>query len=402
MTRKSRLSTQIAIAIVGVGVIELCIVVGVVVGYLYFLDQSWLKSLSGPTRNAIILMRSGGMPSPELVEAAVRADQQLNATGAADVFPMIIILSLVALSFCIGAGTALGVWLARPLASVASAARQVADGDLGARADTHVFASTDTARLVADFNIMAASLQRAANELKENTAAIAHELRTPLTVLHGRLHGLADGVFDFTPAEIAPLLRQVEGLTRIVEDLRTVTLADTGRLDLHLTMINIAREAASVAEAFRTNLEASGIELKLSLLDVWSFCDGDRLRQAMLAGLENVRLHASDSNAVHLATGLEHTYAYIRILDCGPGLSEEALEHAFVKFWRGDASRSRKTGGSGLGLSVVKAIAAAHGGEATLSNRLGGGTCLEIRMPLSASSNDLWSDPRPNLHASST
>jgi hypothetical protein len=114
VSRSFRLSTQIAIVIVSVGAIELILVVGVVVGYLYFLDQTWPESLPASTHGAIILMRSGGLPSTDQVEAACRADQALNASGAPDMSPMIGVLSAIALGFCIVAGSALSLWLARP------------------------------------------------------------------------------------------------------------------------------------------------------------------------------------------------------------------------------------------------------------------------------------------------
>jgi two-component system sensor histidine kinase AdeS len=381
MKRRLKLSTQIGLAIVAVGIFELLLVVGVVMVRLYVLDQSWLNGLDEPTRQAVHLMDKGGPMSAAQMAAAIQARQKLTVGDATDILPMMGWLTLLALGSCVGGGLAFGHWLARPLAAVAGAAREVAQGDLDARAATSAFASADTARLVEDFNTMAEGLQRSDREIRESTAAIAHELRTPLTVLRGRLHGLADGVFRMEPAEIPALLKQVEALGRIVEDLRTVSLADAGKLELQTSDIDLAEEARSVADACRAPFAAQGIELELDLRPAPVMGDGDRLRQALLAALENGRRHAATGKVLRIETALDGGFGVLRVLDRGPGLSEEASRMAFTRFWRSDPSRSRETGGSGLGLSVLAAIASAHGGEVSLTNRSGGGAQLELRLP---------------------
>jgi two-component system, OmpR family, sensor histidine kinase AdeS len=158
---------------------------------------------------------------------------------------------------------------------------------------------------------VAVGLQSAATELRESTAATAHELRTPLTILQRRLHGIADGVFELNVNEIAPLLKQVVGSTRIVEDFRKVTLADTGRLELHRQSTNIADESATIVSAFQSTITASGMVLKFDMTNAQIHGDVDRLPQAVLAALENARVHAAGGKIVSVETGATATHAFV-------------------------------------------------------------------------------------------
>ncbi|MFM9976984.1 MAG: ATP-binding protein [Sphingomonadaceae bacterium] len=274
--------------------------------------------------------------------------------------------------------------MGKGLASVAGAARRITDGDLTARAAPIAFASREEAQLTADFNAMAASLQRAERELAESTASIAHELRTPLTILRGRLHGIADGVFALAPAEIDGLLFQVEGLTRLIDDLQTLGLANANRLVLAIDETDLAVELRRVLAATGPDLEAAGLEAVLDLAPAPLRADGARIRQAIGAVFANACRYAADSGPVRISTRIDDGEALLEIVDHGPGLSEGGDERAFDRFWRGEASRSRNTGGTGLGLSVVRAIVEAHGGRATIGNHAGGGAAFEMRLPIAA------------------
>jgi two-component system, OmpR family, sensor histidine kinase AdeS len=272
--------------------------------------------------------------------------------------------------------------MGKGLVNVANAARQIADGDLGARAAPITFASREEAQLTTDFNVMSASLQRAERELAESTASIAHELRTPLTILRGRLHGIADGVFELAPEEIDGLLFQVEGLGRLVDDLQTLSLANSDRLVLAIEHTDLAEEVRRVLAATGPDLEEAGLEPVLALSRAGLRADGARIRQVIGAVLANARRYAANSGLLRLTTRTEGNEALLEIVDYGPGLPDGADERAFDRFWRGEVSRSRNTGGTGLGLAVVRAIVEGHGGRATIGNHSGGGTIFEMRLPI--------------------
>jgi two-component system, OmpR family, sensor histidine kinase AdeS len=271
--------------------------------------------------------------------------------------------------------------LGRGLGSVADSARQIAAGDLAARARPKGFASREEAQLTTDFNAMAASLQRAERELAESTASIAHELRTPLTILRGRLHGIADGVFALEPKEVEGLLYQVEGLSRVVDDMQTLSLASAQQFILDLAETDLAEEVRRVVIAICPDLEAVGIEPTLNLLPVPLHADGARVRQVLGVVLANVRRYATGSGVLRIVTRSEADAAILEIIDNGPGLPEGSEDIAFDRFWRAEVSRNRHTGGSGLGLAVVRVIVEAHGGTATLRNHEGGGAIFTMRLP---------------------
>lgn len=270
------------------------------------------------------------------------------------------------------------------LRSAAFAARNIANGDLTVRATMAGFSSREEAQLIGDFNRMAVALQRAERELAENTASIAHELRTPLTILRGRLHGIADGVFALEATEVQGLLFQVEGLGRLVEDLQTLSLADSQRLVLELEEIDLGDEVKKVLASMGPDLVTAGLDTVLSLQTALVLADGARVRQVISAIFSNACRYAPQSGILRIATQSDHDGSILEIVDHGPGLPDGSEVVAFNRFWRGETSRSRNSGGTGLGLSVVRAIVEAHGGKATLSNHLGGGALFEMHLPKGA------------------
>ncbi|MBA2125578.1 two-component sensor histidine kinase [Hyphomicrobium methylovorum] len=273
--------------------------------------------------------------------------------------------------------------LIRPLDAVGTAARKIAGGDLTARAVPDGPMFEETGQLVDDFNAMARQLGQSEADMRAWNVAIAHELRTPLTILRGRLQGVVDGIFTPDEVSLRGLIAQVDSLTRIVEDLKVLTLAQSGRLELRLDTVDLADEVRSVASFVAPHLKDAGIELHCDLGSVHVQADGARVRQALLAILENARRYAAPCN-LHVETRATSENGILRISDSGPGLPSGAENLVFEPFWRADDSRSRANGGSGLGLAVVRAIAEAHGGSAVVHQVDPNGTCFEVHLPRAA------------------
>ncbi|BCQ28683.1 HAMP domain-containing protein [Caballeronia novacaledonica] len=267
-----------------------------------------------------------------------------------------------------------------PLNSLAEGARRIAAGDLEARALPGDRSLGDTALLVDDFNAMAIRLQQMAADMTAWNAAIAHELRTPLTILRGRLQGMRDGVFKPDDAQIRGLLYQVEGLARIVDDLHIITLQDIGRLEMHFEPTRIDIEIRRAVDSISDALYEAGFTIELDVSDAMVVCDGARIRQALLALLDNARRYAIPGR-LRVALGLAPAALVLSVEDGGPGLAPEFAKLVFEPFTRADASRSRQFGGSGLGLSVVRAIALAHRGRATFRPSAAGGSIFELTLP---------------------
>jgi two-component system sensor histidine kinase AdeS len=301
---------------------------------------------------------------------------------------------LIGLALAILVALRLAKRILAPLNSLAASARKIAAGDLSARASPGDRSLGETAQLVDDFNAMAQRLQDIAQDMTAWNAMIAHELRTPLTILKGRLQGIADGIFAPDEALIRNLLLQIDGLSRLVDDLRTVTLADSGRLDLRRERVALAEEIRGVADLLEPSLANAGFSLQLTSHDLVVLGDGTRIRQALLALLDNTQRYAKPGR-IEISVLKSGSSGIIRVEDEGPGLPPGFAKRAFDPFARADISDSPRHGGSGLGLSIVRAIAEAHGGRVAYRTSPGGGAVFEITLPLEDSAS-------PPVAASST
>lgn len=271
-----------------------------------------------------------------------------------------------------------------PLNSVAASLRQIAEGNLEARAMMDQYAIGETAQLVRDFNAMAEQLQHMTREREFWNAAIAHELRTPVTILRGRIQGLAEGVFTPSQDIFTGLLRQVEGLNHLIEDLRVLSLNDSGHLELQWSEVAIDEEIHSVVASLTPSLMAKGFHLHLDITTkLLVNCDAMRVRQVLIALLDNALRHANPGRLV-VAFHQQQGHYQLSVEDTGPGIPAEAACDIFDAFRRLERSRSRQSGGSGLGLAVVKAIAEAHGGVASYSPSGLGGSLFLMSWPISS------------------
>ncbi|MCC4293468.1 ATP-binding protein [Brevundimonas aurantiaca] len=291
-------------------------------------------------------------------------------------YAVIAALILTAIGLAVLAGALLARQIILPLASLAITAQRISEGDLTARATVGKRALRETAQLVEDFNRMAQRLQTHAEERIAWNAKIAHELRTPVTILKGRLEGVADGVFQIDDHTLTSLRRQIEGLARIVEDLRVVSLAESNHLDLQLEAVDLSTEIGALREIVQPGLSAAGFETQWRLEPALAVCDPTRLRQAALALVENARRHAVPGPLV-IRTATFGAFARISIEDSGPGIDADRAAHIFHPFKRDMTSVT----GSGLGLAVVRAIAEAHGGLALHRNTVAGGSLFTLEIP---------------------
>lgn len=268
----------------------------------------------------------------------------------------------------------------KPLNSVALGARRIADGDLSARAESGPETAGEIRTLVKDFNTMADRLNDMASNVTTWNASIAHELRTPLTILKGRLQGIEDGVFQPDSATIRGLVLQVDGLARLAEDLRLVTLANSGQLRLKIERLDLACEVAEVIAAMTPMIAEARFDIRMDLQQAHACADSDRIRQAAMALIHNALRHAVPG-ILQIRTSIEAEMAVIDVEDEGPGLPDGASEIIFRPF--SQLGPRGASAGSGLGLSVVHAIAEAMSGKLTCSPSPSGGAVFRISVPVS-------------------
>ncbi|MFW1837266.1 two-component sensor histidine kinase AdeS [Acinetobacter gyllenbergii] len=265
----------------------------------------------------------------------------------------------------------IGMFLAqrfiKPINFLAEAAKKISQGDLSARADDSQIHSNEIAELMHHFNDMAQQLESSVKNAQVWNAAIAHELRTPITILQGRLQGILDGVFKPDEALFKSLLNQVEGLSHLVEDLRTLSLVENQQLRLNYEKIDFKLHAEKVLKLFEDRLVKAQIIPVLDVRAALISCDRRRLEQVLIALIENAIRYAN-AGTLKISTQWVAGDWVLKIEDQGPGIAPEYQQDLFDPFFRLEQSRNKEFGGTGLGLAVVHAIVVAHKGSIEYSN----------------------------------
>jgi two-component system sensor histidine kinase BaeS len=290
-------------------------------------------------------------------------------------------LALPLLAAALAARTFRGV--TTPLADVMAAADTVAAGDLTVRVETG--AHGEFGRLARSFNRMTEELERADRQRRNLTADVAHELRTPLHLIQGNLEGILDGVYEPTAEHISATLDETRLLSRLVDDLRTLSLAEAGQLPLMMEPLEVAELLADVSTSFGGQADAAGIRLRTRVAEGLPTITGDigRLDQVLGNLVANALRHTGSGGTITLSAEPEGGQVCIMVRDTGEGIPAEDLPFIFDRFWRGDRSRSRADGaGSGLGLVIARYLVQAHGGRIDVESQPGQGTTFAVRLPI--------------------
>ncbi|MDR6178661.1 signal transduction histidine kinase [Pseudomonas sp. SORGH_AS 211] len=279
-----------------------------------------------------------------------------------------------------------GFRLSRPLSSqfsaIAAAARRVASGDLDTRLEVAETAPAELRRLALDFNSLTARLQQYERDVRDSSAILAHELRTPLNAASVRVQGILDEVFPADARQLQMVKRQLDLLNTLVGDLHTLSLAEAGQLALDQRPFALAALVEERLAWFAPQLQAEAIRLRLELDPRQRlYADRDRIGQLLNILLENFLRYGASGGELEIVQRALAEGLVLEFRDRGPGIAEADRERVFHRFWRADSSRARHLGGSGLGLSIARAICAAHQGRIVALGREGGGTVMRIELP---------------------
>ena len=273
--------------------------------------------------------------------------------------------------------------LGKPFADIMSASDAIANGDLSVRLHENN-AHRELGNLARRFNNMVDELERAEKQRRNLTADIAHELRTPLQIIQGNLEGVLDGVYEPNEVNITDTLDETRLLARLVNDLQTLSLVENGQLPLHPRPILLADLLADAAAGFESRAASQNVTLYTdsSDLSLKIIADYDRLIQVIANLLANALRHTHENGNIILLGESIPEGVRITISDTGEGISSEDLPYIFDRFWRGDKSRARTEGSSGLGLAITKQLVLAHGGAITAKSEKGEGTTFIIELPV--------------------
>ncbi len=288
-----------------------------------------------------------------------------------------------------GVGVLVALWLAsrivKPVVELTQATRAVTQGwpvPLVA-----VAGKDELSELSLAFNQMAVRLAKEDAQRRRLFAGIAHELRTPLSVIQGTLEGILDRVVEPTPERVASLHSQAVLLKRLITDLRDLSLAQAGQLQLNRKTIDISGVVRETLEALAPLADERTVELRLersaSLTHVAA--DADRLRQVVQNLVENALRHTPPGGEVRvmLRDG-DGDGVHLQVADTGSGIRPEDLPHIFEHFYRADESRARSSGGTGMGLAIVKSLVEAHGGHVSVESAPGAGSTFTVTLPKAA------------------
>jgi signal transduction histidine kinase len=271
--------------------------------------------------------------------------------------------------------------LVAPLNRLTDAAEAMAAGDLGQRVP--VRSRDEVGELGRAFNHMAGDLQTADTQRRQMTADIAHELRNPLAVIRGNLEAMLDGLYPTDAEHLTPVLEETLLLQRLVEDLRLLSLAETGQLALARAEIDIGQLLESVADGARAVADDKELALHVETPPEPLLLDGDaaRLRQVLGNLVGNALRYTPPGGTIVLAALPHNGQARIVVSDSGPGIVPQDLPYIFHRFYRSDAARARTSGGSGLGLAIAQALVQAHRGTIAVESEPGQGARFVIDLP---------------------
>jgi signal transduction histidine kinase len=269
-----------------------------------------------------------------------------------------------------------------PVRQLTAAAREVGRGQLSQ--DIRAKGNDEIGKLAQTFNRMTRELEEAEGERQRMLADVAHELRTPLTNAQGYIEAIRDGLKQPSPQTIDAIYRQILQLHRLVDDLRLLTIAESGHLELQLESQPIADLLSSVVDAFAPRAQAKGISLSRNYLDGLPDITLDRSRIAQVLGnlLENAILHTPGGGSIAVKAQHLGDRVVVSVEDTGEGIPPEALPRVFDRLYRHDRSRNRASGGSGLGLSIARQLVEAHGGAVGVESEVGVGTRFYFSLPV--------------------
>ncbi len=291
------------------------------------------------------------------------------------------IAALIAFFLASGAAGFVTRLLTRPLLNLTDGVKRFAAGERGLQLE--VPRSKDELRTLTEaFNGLVSGLEKQETWRRNMVADIAHDLRTPLSVMRSEIEGMQDGVVQLDNSGLERLHGEVMMLSRLVDDLRTLSLAESGGLPLKKQPVDVHSFAQRMIDAFKIKAADANVELRLEVTPttLQATFDPDNMMRVLGNLLENALRYASPG-VVTFSAKREASGVTFSVRDTGPGLPKETLQQVFERFYRADSSRTNRREGSGLGLAIAKALVEAHGGKIEATNDARGGAVFTLHLP---------------------
>ncbi len=383
LNRLSSLRAKLMLAFLGVALVAVG-VLGLLVG----------RATSGAFEQYLIGRQTGDlsamdqmmddMMGPEASQAAM--EQMLGPAERAYLEAIngsLWLAGLVAALVAVALGLLFARQISSPIRTLTSAARRLGAGDLDQRVPVRT--RDELGELAEAFNSMAEAVGRQEMLRRQMAADIAHELRNPLAVIQASLEAMLDGVRPLSAEEVADVHRETQLLSRLVTDLRDLSLAETGQLPLRKELTDLTALVRMSVARFSSLAEEKSVRLDVEVAQdsPRAEVDSDRIAQVLGNLLDNALRHTPPGGEVVVCLGPDAQREEVRatVHDTGSGIPEEHLPNVFERFYRADRARTRTDGGSGIGLAVVKQLVEAHGGRVWAKSRPGEGTTFGFALP---------------------
>ncbi|WP_408008996.1 sensor histidine kinase [Pseudalkalibacillus sp. A8] len=272
--------------------------------------------------------------------------------------------------------------LSNPLVQMRHAAERMATGDWKTR--IHMKNKDEISELAGSFNDLAQQLEKQEILRKNMTADIAHELRTPLATLKSHMEAFEDGIWDPTRERLGSCTEEINRLIHLISDLGQLNNMDSPEFELHLERVSIENVITQSMDAVHSAFIRKNITLAREVLkDASMYIDQERMIQVLINLLMNALKYTPPGGKVTVTAEKKNRSILIAVNDNGAGMNEESIKRAFERFYRGDPSRNRRSGGSGIGLAIVKRLVEAHGGQVWIDSKFKIGTTVYVQLPLS-------------------
>lgn len=321
-------------------------------------------------------IRIGCFGTSYFTTAAVTFKMTLNQS--------LVLSAFIAIFFGLIISIVLSKQLSYPLVKITAAADKMAHGDLKVRSTLN----TNTKEIVElsnSINYLAETLQQQEMLRKRLTSDMAHEIRTPLTTLKTHVEALLDGIWEPTQELFKSFYEEIERLTKLVDNLSSLAKLEQANLNINKTKFNLSEELRKIFKSFEPLFIKENFKISSDLApDVEVSMDKDKLKQIMYNLLSNALKYLKEHGQVTVILKNESDNIIIQVKDNGLGIPEKDLPYIFERFYRSDVSRNKGTGGSGIGLTITKAMVEAHNGRIYVESKLGEGSTFTIKFPKSS------------------
>ncbi len=270
--------------------------------------------------------------------------------------------------------------ITRPINKLMTKAKYISKGEY----DKKIEINTDILEindLINSINNLSQSIKEQENIRKRLTGDISHELKTPLTNIQSHLEAMIDGIWEPTEERLLSVKEEAERLSSLVSDMQKLNKYDESSIKLKKDNVNISDIICFVIFQFSNLAKSKNIKIEYEKKNINLYCDKDKITQALVNILSNAIRYSNEGSTIFIEEKLKDNKVIISIEDQGIGISEEDLKYVFERFYRADKSRTRATGGTGIGLTIVKSIVSSHGGEVKLESKLGEGSKFIIILP---------------------